>query len=205
MNELTQMTVEQFLDSVAMRTPTPGGGGVTAAAGALACALGRMVGEYSVTSRTAQSVAEEARTFVGRLRTVDEMQRALITDDASAYATMTDVAKQQKAGTIPETDYQRAVTAALAVPMEIAAAGGSALALMDEFKERASRYLLSDLGVAAALAEGAVRAAEFTVLVNMKALTDEAMRMKLTGDIARIVEHAAARSGSVQSYVRGKL
>lgn len=205
MNELTQLTVEQFLDAVAQRTPTPGGGGVAALAAALACSLGRMVGEYSITAKTEPAVAEAVRQFVGRLRTIDEMLRALITQDANAYAAMTDAAKRRKEGEAPDEEYGRAVMSALAVPMEIAAAGGSALEVMDTFKERASRYLLSDLGVAAALADGTVRAAKFTVLVNLGELADEAMRTKLTGDVTRIETHAGQRSRSIQDYVRGQL
>ena len=41
-------TIEQFLDATAAKQPTPGGGSVTALAGALAASMGEMVLNYSV-------------------------------------------------------------------------------------------------------------------------------------------------------------
>ncbi len=60
----------QFLERLAARTPTPGGGSAAAAAGALGAALGEMVVAYSVTSTTpaddplvaARNACHEARS-----------------------------------------------------------------------------------------------------------------------------------------------
>ncbi len=58
MDDLTKLTVESFLDEVADRTPTPGGGAVSALAGALACAMARMVAAYSEPNRDRKGAAK---------------------------------------------------------------------------------------------------------------------------------------------------
>ena len=44
-------TIEKFLDAAAAKQPTPGGGSVSALAGALAAAMGEMRGRSSAPNR----------------------------------------------------------------------------------------------------------------------------------------------------------
>ncbi len=44
----TSASIAAFLNATAEKQPTPGGGAVAAVAGALACAIGEMVLNYSV-------------------------------------------------------------------------------------------------------------------------------------------------------------
>ncbi len=208
MDDLTRFSLESFLDRTADRTPTPGGGSVTAVAGALACALARMVIAYSGRKDAEQAAANRTKETALRLHCADQLLRALISQDAAAYADMTDAAKHAKEN--PSNPSARsacndAVLAAVAVPMEMAAIAVSALAEMDEFKTVAGRYLLSDLAIAAVLADAAARSARYTVGVNARELDDTGKRARILADIDDILEHCARRRESIESYVRGRL
>lgn len=208
MEELTALPVERFLDETAARQRTPGGGAVTALTGALACALTRMVAAYSVGKNTEASKRQAVETMSERFARADNLMRALVTEDARAYLAMTDAARALKeAGASGEAKdrYQKAVLAAVAVPMEIAAVASDALATMDEFKSSAGKYLISDLGVAAVLAQGAARAARYMVLVNVGQLDDAGMRSKLAGSMEEIVRHCDTRLASIEGFVRQHL
>ena len=93
MDDLTKQSVDEFLDAVAQRTPTPGGGSVAGAAGALACALARMVAAYSIRKNTDQSVRDRTENVLDRLRRAEEILRSLVTQDTVAYAGMSAAAK----------------------------------------------------------------------------------------------------------------
>ena len=204
-DDLTRLSLETFLDQTAERSPTPGGGGVTGAVGALGCALARMVAGYSVNKKTDPAVAEQVTTAADRLRRADELLRALITQDAVVYDAMTAAGKAARADASRRAAYQEAVLAALAVPMEMAALGAQSLATMDEFKSLANQFLLSDLGIAAVLADATTRAARYTVHINAGELDDGALRAKVLDDVDTMVAHGERHRASVEAFVRERL
>jgi formiminotetrahydrofolate cyclodeaminase len=202
MDDLTKRSIDEFLDAVAQRTPTPGGGSVAAAAGALACALARMVGAYSVGKNAEEGVRDRTEALVDRLRRADEILRGLVTQDAVAYAAMSAAERAARENATVKPAYQDAVLAAAAVPMETAAAASQALAVMDALKDVANRHLLSDLGVAAVLAEAAARAAWYMVTVNLPEVADAATRTKLREGIDKTLQHCHSSAGSIEGFVR---
>lgn len=199
MNEFTRLTVAEFLDRLADRKPTPGGGAVAAAAGGLACAMGRMVAAYSVGKKTTDDVCGRVDPIREQLRRLDEMLRRMIAEDAVAYTHMTSVDRSDAVA------YQAAVVAAVSVPMGIAAAASEALAVLDDLKADANRYLLSDLGVAAVMADAAARSAAYSVRVNLPEVADSATRDRLAGDIGRILGHCDGRRASIEAFVGDRL
>jgi len=205
MDDLTKRSIDEFLDAVAQRTPTPGGGSVAGAAGALACALARMVGAYSVGKDPEKGVRDRTEALVDRLRRVDEILRGLVTQDAVAYAAMSAAEKAARENAAMKPAHQDAVLAAAAVPMETAAAASHALAAMDELKDFANRHLLSDLGVAAVLAEAAARAAWYMVTVNLPEVAHAATRTKLRQGIDQTLQHGQSSARSIEGFVRGRL
>jgi len=205
MDDLTKRSIDEFLDAVAQRTPTPGGGSVAAAAGALACALARMVGAYSAGKNPEKGVRDRTEALVDRLRRVDEILRGLVTQDAVAYAAMSAAEKAARENTAMKPAHQDAVLAAAAVPMETAAAASQALAAMNELKDFANRHLLSDLGVAAVLAEAAARAAWYMVTVNLPEVAHAATRTKLREGIDKTLQHCQSSARSIEGSVRGRL
>ena len=208
MDDLTKLPIDEFLDRIADKQPTPGGGSVTGATGALACSLARMVGAYSVSTKTGTEHREQIATALRRLRRLDEIMRALITQDAVTYAAMTVTAKRRRENPATDnidSDHADAVLAAIAVPMEMAAVASQALTVMDEVKAFANRHLLSDLGIAAVLAGATARAAEYTVRINLTELADAERRTKLRTEIEETLHHAENRRASVEAFVGDRL
>ncbi|UCE59956.1 MAG: cyclodeaminase/cyclohydrolase family protein [Phycisphaerales bacterium] len=205
MDDFTQLNVAKFLDQVADRTPTPGGGGVTGLAGAAACAMGRMVAAYSVGKKTGPEKRRQVEAVMAHLARADQLMRALITRDAEAYKTMADAAKAKGEDPSTQSAYQDAVLAAIAVPMEMAAISSAALSTMAEFAGIASKYLISDLGIAAVLADAAARAAAYSVLVNAREITDASVKAKVLSDLGAMLEHCAQHRESIEATVADRL
>jgi formiminotetrahydrofolate cyclodeaminase len=205
MRELTALSVAEFLDRTADRVPTPGGGSVTALTGALACALAQMVAGYSKNSGTEPVVAGRVDEAALHLQRAGQLMRALVDQDAAVYGRMTDAAKRVQSDPSARAAYQEAVLAAVAVPMETAAVASQALTIMGTFQEVAAKSLVSDLAIAAILAEATARAARYTVQVNLRLLDDASTRSRLVAEIDEIVSRCASLSSAVQAFARERL
>lgn len=206
MDDLTAQSIEGFLSETAKRTPTPGGGSVTGLTGALACALAHMVAAFSVRKSTDSETRARVEEAARRIRTADQLLRALITQDAEAYASMTEAAKTADSNNDDaRARYAEAVMAAVAVPMEMAAVISRALSTMNDLKGVANRHLLSDLGIAAVLGEATARAARYTVRINLGQIPSAEQRAKIAGSIDEIVLHCTKCCESIEAFVGGLL
>src|SRR5690242_8358619 len=78
-------TINEFLSAVAAPTPTPGGGSVSALAGALSAALSRMVAGLAQGKTGYEAVAAELAEIENRGRKLQSRLEALIDEDARAY------------------------------------------------------------------------------------------------------------------------
>lgn len=201
MEDLTKRSVEQFLDDLAARTPTPGGGSVAALAGSLACAMARMVAAYTTNKNSEAAALEKNDEVLQRLHRADHLLRALITQDAASYAAMTASRKAAKEDPNRQAEYDDAVLCAIGTPLEMAAALAETLATLDDFKTGANRYLLGDLGVAAILADAAAQAASFSVKINLPAVADQQMRDKIWKDTTACLERCAKHRASIDEYI----
>ena len=205
MDDFQKCSVQEFLDAVAERKPTPGGGSVAGMAGALSCAMGRMVAAYSSSSKTEAAVKEQVESVMLQLERADQLLRTLTTQDAAAYRHMTEAAKKVKHDPAAGKAFGEAVLAAIAVPMEMSALASTSLTTMDEFKEVANPYLLSDLGVAAVLADGTAHAAAYSVKVNARELKDGDVRARILKELELTLSHCRDRRGSIESFVNAHL
>lgn len=212
MDDLANLRFDEFLRRVAEKAPSPGGGSVAGAAGALACALGQMVTSYSVGSKTDAQTRDRQSRLAGRLEAaltslhrLAQISKALVTQDAAAYEAMTTASKHRGESDAAAGAYQEAVLAAVAVPMEIAAVSSRALTTMDEMKEVANPYLLSDLAIAAVLADATARSARYLVQLNAAELTDNGRQTAVLAEIDQTVEHCDTRRGAIEAFVCDRL
>lgn len=205
MDDLTNLRFDDFLRRVAEKAPSPGGGSVAGAACALACALGQMVTSYSVGSKTDAQTRERFEKALNSLHRLAQISKALVTQDAAAYEAMTTASKRRGESDAAAGAYQEAVLAAVAVPMEIAAVSSRALTTMDEMKEVANPYLLSDLAIAAVLADATARSARYLVQLNAAELTDNGRQTAVLAEIDQTVEHCDTRRGAIEAFVCDRL
>ncbi len=205
MNEFTSLTLAEFLDRTSDRTPTPGGGGVTAAAGALAAAMTRMVAAFSTGNKTPEEQRRRVGEFQGKFEKADAIMRRLIAEDASAFSGLQRAYREARQSPEAEATYQSALATAISVPLEMAGTASELLKTMDDFKDLASKHLLSDLGVAAVLADATVRAARFHVLVNVPELNNIKFADGSLDQINQMMTRSGQLCASVQAFVHTKL
>ncbi|MGC9453351.1 MAG: cyclodeaminase/cyclohydrolase family protein [Phycisphaerae bacterium] len=185
--DMLSMTVREFLDAAAAKTPTPGGGSVAAVVAALAAALGEMALNFT-SGKKKYAEHQELYDRIGpRLTRARHMFKALAGDDAAAYEFFRETTAMADS---PEKTERMslALAAAIDVPRELTKVAIAVLEDLKELSGKCNRYLLSDLLAAAALSAVAVRLSDYNVRINARQLPaseGDDLRSSSADDLAR--------------------
>jgi methenyltetrahydrofolate cyclohydrolase len=178
-----------WLSTLGSADPAPGGGAAAAITASLAAALVEMVCNVSAGKadlaeheQHLAQVRDAARGFrLGSLELADH--------DAAAFTALLAAYRQPKTSPDEKSARREAVQAATlraaTVPLEIAGNGAGVARLAAQLPGRSARSVLSDVGVAATCAAAAIDAAAVNVEINLRALTDSAIRVTLSDRLAR--------------------
>ena len=202
-------SLTQFLDELASSAPVPGGGSTAALMGALGAALVSMVGNLTVGKKRyadveadVQALLEQSEPLRNELADLLDADVQVYSDLSRAYKLPRETAEQKAARTAAT---QSALRAAEAVPMKIAAACVRVLDLCTPMAEKGNRNAVSDAGVAALLAEAALRSAALNVLINLGYIKDEAFVSREQAKLDQLLEGKSELKEQVYELVVGKL
>lgn len=182
---LVDLPIREFLDRLAAKTPTPGGGSVAALTGALAAGLGCMVAGYTVGKQKFAAVEDEVRALTERLTKAGDLLRRLIDEDAAAYDVLSAAFKLDKAEPDRPERVQQAARLAASVPLETATLCAAVRADVQRLRKIGNPMLRSDAEAALHLAEAAWHAAAANVRANLPLLPPEEateLERQLTGE-----------------------
>jgi len=184
------MTLNDFLDQTAAKTPTPGGGAVASVTAALAAALARMVLNFS---RGKKSLVQHSDLHVEALNELERLlQRSmeLARADAIAYGRLNELWKLPEDDERRQREFPAAVEAAIEAPHALLHAAMEMLRLLARLPEATNRMLASDLTIAAILAEAAARAAAWNVRINLPLLGDDDLREQFAATLQTTLKNA---------------
>ena len=203
--EMLHKSVNEFTAALASRASVPGGGSASALAGALAAALGGMVGELTIGKKQYAAAEPILRELLGQAEELREALLACVEKDAAALAPLAE------AYAIPKDDPARAETleaclrAAAAPPMEVLELTARTVELLRSFADMGSPLAVSDAAVGAALAAAALRGAEINVRVKTRLMRDRIAAAALDDRARTIAESALRRAEAVYNDVYGRL
>jgi formiminotetrahydrofolate cyclodeaminase len=153
--------VRGFLDQLAARTPTPGGGGAAAVTGAMAAGLVAMAARFSATRLPgAGELADQADELRRRLAQLAE-------EDAQAYAAVLEALRLPREASQREVQRQEALLGAALVPLEIAGIGAQVAMMAARLAEAGNPNLRGDAVTGAVLAAASARSAACLVDINV--------------------------------------
>ncbi len=184
-------SIEGFLEALAARQPTPGGGSVTALVGCLAAGMGEMVINYSLGKKSLAQYESELKPALIEYNKARRLLQELMVEDQQAYESL------QAARKLPEQSPDRkgalhaAVAACIRVPQAIAATSVAVLELCDRILNFVNYHLLSDLAVCSDLAMASTRCAVYNVRVNLAGVSDSHERVNIEGTNSRLLSRAA--------------
>lgn len=184
-------TLSSFLEAVAARQPTPGGGSVAALAGALSAATGSMVINYSLGKKGTEAHAAELHQALAEFTRARQLLLEQMVIDQVAYETITAVRKLPADAPGRQEQYVSALMQGINAPQAIAATSVAMLDLADRMVNYANYYLLSDLAVCADLAMATTRCALYSVRINCRDLPDPQEQRKVEATSGQLLSKAA--------------
>jgi formiminotetrahydrofolate cyclodeaminase len=199
----------RFLDALASSSPTPGGGSTSAYAGALAAGLASMVASLTRGQKRFASVQPEIESLLARSESLRAVLTSLIQADMDAYGGFAEAQRLPRLTNEEREERERQMQAALRqctlVPQRIAAACREVLNLCPDLMAKGNPTALSDVGVAALLAEAAMRGAVLQVVANLAWLKDLSFAAAQRREAERMVEGTADLSARVLTDVEAAL
>ncbi len=185
---MLENSVFDFLNKAASRSPAPGGGSVAALSGAMGAAMAAMAANFTAGKKGYEHAADEIDSLLKILEPGVKKLAFLAEEDISAYEKVSAAYKLSSSGgpakKTREEIIRTALLRAMQIPLETSR---QCLALMKKLPwlaETANKNLISDVGVAAYLLDGALRSAVLNVEVNLKALNDENLNKKTAPELA---------------------
>ncbi|MEZ6195483.1 MAG: cyclodeaminase/cyclohydrolase family protein [Planctomycetota bacterium] len=200
--------LEPFLSALAGGDPTPGGGAVAALAGALAAALGSMVGNLTIGRPRYAAVESRFRDEVAALAEARREFSELAIRDAEAFEGYMAALKLPKDGDEAKARRREALRAAslaaTEVPMATLRRAASLLPAVEYAAAEGNAHAVSDAGIAALLVETAVRAAGMNVAINLGSLAP-ADRERIAAELDALTNEALPRARAVAARVEEAL
>ena len=201
--------IQTFLDELASKSSTPGGGSAAAIMGAMGAALVSMVCNLTIGKQNYLDVEDDMKDV---LRRAEELRQRL-TDMVRADVEVFDQVMAAY-GLPKETDAQKAarseaiqsaLRAATEVPLNCARACAEAIVLTQRVAEKGNHNVISDAGVAVLAAYAALRSAALNVYINAGAIKDKRFVEERLAELGQITNGADALTEEVYALVRNKL
>lgn len=172
----TKKTCEEFVEVLASKAPTPGGGGASALTGAVGVALGNMVGSLTVGKKKYAEVEEEIKAMMETSAELQADLLELVQKDAECFEPLAAAYRMPKDTEEEKAEKERvleqATKDACEVPFEIMEKCCQGIDLCGEFAEKGSVMATSDAGAGAIFCKAALQAASLNVYINTKSLKD---------------------------------
>lgn len=203
------MVNTDFVEALASKEPTPGGGGASAYAGALASALASMVGNLTVGKKKYAEVEERVQSELLELADTRLRLLELIDADAAAFAPLA-AAYGMPRGTDEEAAAQKvALQAALVdaceVPLEIMRQCVQVVESCVFLAKHGSTLAVSDAGAGAVLAKAALLAASLNVRINIASMDDAARAGAYREEMEELIDAGGALADDVYDDVVKRL
>ena len=191
-----ELPLGRFMDMVASREPTPGGGASAAVAVALAAALTAMAARFSADHLAdAETIADRAEELRNRVMPLAQADAAAYGRVLDAYRTPRDDDEKRR------RRIREALSEAADVPLSIAEVGVEVAGNAARLVEEGNPNLRGDAVTATALAKAGVRAAATLVEINVSAGGADDDRLSRVDQLLatmaaaqEVVEGAEARS-----------
>jgi formiminotetrahydrofolate cyclodeaminase len=200
-------TISDYLERLASREPTPGGGAAGALHAAQGAALVSMVAVFTTGKKYADHEAR-AKSIASRADELISASLQTADDDEAAFGAVVE-AYGLPAGSEAERStrsdaIQRAVLGATEPSLDLIRLATEIIELSEELVDFGNPNVLSDIAAAAEAARAAIATALITLQINISALKDAGEQDGLRAEADR-AERAIDRAQTVSKRVREKV
>ncbi len=197
----TKLSCEEFVNVLASKAPTPGGGGAASLVGAIGMALGNMVGSLTVGKKKYADVEADVIELQKQATELQEKFIELVAKDAEVFGPLS------KAYGLPkETEEEKAHKAEVMakclkecceVPLEIMRTCCKAIDVIEGFAQKGSALAISDAGCGVICCKSALQAASLNVFINTKSMADRELAEKNNAEAREMLDTYCAKADAV--------
>lgn len=207
--KLISITIEEFSNVLGSNAPAPGGGSVSALAGALAADLVSMVCSLSIGKEKYEDYQDVLKESYRKVQTLSKSLLERVDLDTEAFNGVmaafklpkeTEEEKRMRSEAIKE-GFKEAVDSPLNIATECLEVLQVAESLIGKFNTNA----MSDFGVAGQQAYAGLQGAVMNIQINLPSIKDEAYVAEMRRTVQRLLEEGTTVHTSVHSYVSEQL
>ncbi|MEI7796880.1 MAG: methenyltetrahydrofolate cyclohydrolase [Methylococcaceae bacterium] len=209
MTEIKDDSLQNYLDTLASKSATPGGGSAAALMGAQAAALTSMVCNLTIGKPKYAEVETEMQALLVQSETLREALTGMIKADVEVFNRLmatyalpkeTDDEKVARSAAI-----QTVLKDATDVPLACAKACAEVIALSRCAAEKGSSAVISDAGVAVMSGYAALKSAALNVYINAASLKDREFAEAKLAELTAILNGAEIASQEIYDLVKSRL
>lgn len=203
---LVNCSIEEFSRILGSKSPTPGGGSVSALSGALGAGLISMVcglsignDEYETFQNLLEESHEKAKTLSKSLLKRVDLDSEAFNSVMAAFKMPKETEKDKSArrGAI-QVGFKEAVQSPLGIALECLEVLRLGERLLGKFNTNA----MSDLGVAAQEAQAGLEGAVMNVRINLPSIKDEKFVAETNLTVASLLEEGGVIRNKIYDYVQ---
>lgn len=207
--EIKDKSIALFLDELASKSATPGGGSTAAIMGAQSAALTSMVCNLTIGKPKYLTVESEMRTLLEKSENLRQTLTEMIKADVDVFnrvmacysmAKETDTEKLIRSAAI-----QAVLKEATEVPLDCARACAEAITLSRIAANKGNTAAISDAGVAVMAAYAGLKSAALNVYINTASLKDRVFAENKLAQLTEILSSADVEKEEIYQLVKNKL
>ncbi len=209
MSDITDQSIQHFLDTLASKSATPGGGSDAAIMGAQSAALTSMVCNLTIGKPKYVEVEAEMQALLVRSEALRIQLTEMIAADIAVFNSVmaayglpkeTDDEKTARSAAI-----QNALKEATAVPLACARACAQTIELSRIAAEKGNTAVVSDAGVAVMAGYASLKSAALNVYVNAASLKDRVFADAKLAELDTLLKSATLNTEEIYELVKTKL
>lgn len=207
--EIKDKSIEVFLQELASKAATPGGGSAAAVMGAQSAALTSMVCNLTIGKKKYAEVEAEMQDLLQKSETLRERLTAMIKADVEVFNQVMAAYGLPKA-----TDDEKAARSekiqdvlkeATIVPLECAKACAEAIELSRIAADKGNLGVISDAGVAVMAGYAGLKSAALNVYINVNTIKDESFTSEKRAELEAILAGVDVATEEIYRLVQEKL
>ena len=199
--DFRELPLTGFTARLASADPVPGGGGASAATGALGAALGAMVGNLTIGKKKYAEVEEEMILLTEKAQALSRKLLKLADEDAAAFEPLSRAYSLPKDTPDRDDILEACLRRAADPPLEILRLCCEVVELQEQFAAKGSAMMASDAATGAALAWGALYGAAMNVKVNTKLMQRRDYADEINREVDARVEEYWKRAEAVYADI----
>jgi glutamate formiminotransferase / formiminotetrahydrofolate cyclodeaminase len=206
---LVNMSLTDFADETASESPAPGGGSISAYAGAMGISLGTMVSNLSAHKRGWDDRWEEFSAWAEKGMEYQRILLDLVDEDTNAFNKIMDAFRLPKdteaAKTIRQEAIQAATKYAILTPFKVMETAYNSMEVIKAMADFGNPNSVTDAGVGALCARTAVIGAFLNVKINCGDCEDKSFVTDILKRGQQIVDDACTQEDEIMKITNSKI